>query len=491
PHRRLRAASGRGGGAEAGVRRRSARGRPCARRLRRGAGPAATARPRGADPSRPGTGRPALRGAAGRVRHRGGRRPRRTGALAAGLLGDLVSDQAPACAAPVPAPDPGPSGEVGAGRRAAGAARRLTAPHERQRHAAAQSALATGRAPGFGTAPAGRPARRAGGVVAAGLAATPAIEGLQAADEGILYICCATIAYMPARERLPPWHERQRLPNGREVLIRPIRPEDADPLRASFSLLQPEEVRQRFLQSMKSLPEDMLERLTRVNPKTEFALVAAEPLPPGEALVGAVARVTADPEGEQGEFAILVSHYVAGQGLGRYLMTRLVKWARARSSGASTATCSRTTSPCSRWPIRWASSASRWPAGWSAWSWTLRRAGTPTLPASKGCRPDGSAFPRARTSGTHRAGLLRHAPVKSAGSHCTPDAIAHSRPAAPAGRTAARLVARAGLRHRPRPAPRVRRGGAPGPATGDHSRQPRRTPPRGRPAHAARGAGTR
>ena len=166
--------------------------------------------------------------------------------------------------------------------------------------------------------------------MAAGLAAIPAIEGLQADDEGILYICCATIAYMPARERLPPWHERQRLPNGREVLIRPIRPEDADPLRASFSLLQPEEVRQRFLQSMKSLPEDMLERLTRVNPKTEFALVAAEPLPPGEALVGAVARVTANPEGEQGEFAILVSHYVAGQGLGRYLMTRLVKWARGK-----------------------------------------------------------------------------------------------------------------------------------------------------------------
>lgn len=135
---------------------------------------------------------------------------------------------------------------------------------------------------------------------------------------------------MPVRERLPPWHERQRLPNGREVLIRPIRPEDADPLRASFSLLQPEEVRQRFLQSMKSLPEDMLERLTRVNPKTEFALVAAEPLPPGEALVGAVARVATDADGDRAEFSILVSHYVAGQGLGRYLMTRLVKWARGK-----------------------------------------------------------------------------------------------------------------------------------------------------------------
>jgi len=135
---------------------------------------------------------------------------------------------------------------------------------------------------------------------------------------------------MPVRERLPPWHERQRLPNGREVLIRPIRPEDAEPLRASFPLLQPEEVRQRFLHSMRALPDDVLEKLTRVNPKTEFALVAAEPLPPGEALVGAVARVTVDADGEQGEFAILVSHYVAGLGLGRYLMTRLVKWSRGK-----------------------------------------------------------------------------------------------------------------------------------------------------------------
>ena len=43
---------------------------------------------------------------------------------------------------------------------------------------------------------------------------------------------------MTARNRLPPWHEMQRLANGREVLIRPIRPEDALPLRAGFALLQ-------------------------------------------------------------------------------------------------------------------------------------------------------------------------------------------------------------------------------------------------------------
>jgi RimJ/RimL family protein N-acetyltransferase len=121
-----------------------------------------------------------------------------------------------------------------------------------------------------------------------------------------------------------------RLPNGREVLIRPIRPEDAEPIRASFSLLEPEEVRQRFLYALKELTTDMAERMTRINPKTEFALVAAEPLPPGEALVGAVARIAIDENGKDADFAILVSHYVAGMGLGRYLMTRLVKWARGK-----------------------------------------------------------------------------------------------------------------------------------------------------------------
>ncbi len=149
---------------------------------------------------------------------------------------------------------------------------------------------------------------------------------------------------MAARERLPPWHERQRLPNGREVLIRPIHPEDAAPLRAGFGLLQPEEVRQRFLHSLHELSPEMLDRLTRLNPKSEFALVAAEPLPPGEALVGAVARISMHPAvidparpavpgqrpRQDAEFAILVSRYLAGMGLGRYLMTRLVKWARGK-----------------------------------------------------------------------------------------------------------------------------------------------------------------
>ena len=39
---------------------------------------------------------------------------------------------------------------------------------------------------------------------------------------------------MVARNRLPPWHEELTLSNGRKILIRPIHPDDAEPLRASY-----------------------------------------------------------------------------------------------------------------------------------------------------------------------------------------------------------------------------------------------------------------
>ena len=135
---------------------------------------------------------------------------------------------------------------------------------------------------------------------------------------------------MTARNRLPPWHELIRLSNGREVLIRPIRPDDAVPLRAGFPLLQPDEIRQRFLHAVKELTPEMADKLTRPDPRTEFAIVAAEPLPPGDALVGAVARVSITEGTREAEFAILVSHYIAGMGLGRHLMRRLVRWAKGK-----------------------------------------------------------------------------------------------------------------------------------------------------------------
>ncbi|MEN5209108.1 GNAT family N-acetyltransferase [Stenotrophomonas terrae] len=135
---------------------------------------------------------------------------------------------------------------------------------------------------------------------------------------------------MATRNRMPPWHENFKAPSGRELLIRPIRPEDGAPLQGAFALFGPEEVRDKFLQSVESLSDETAQRLTHPNPKTEIALVAAEPLPPGEALVGAVARASIIPGTRDAEYAILVSRFLAGQGLGRQLMRKLVKWARGK-----------------------------------------------------------------------------------------------------------------------------------------------------------------
>jgi RimJ/RimL family protein N-acetyltransferase len=122
----------------------------------------------------------------------------------------------------------------------------------------------------------------------------------------------------------------QHLSNGRDVLIRPIRPDDAQPLRAAFPLLEPDEVRLRMQSSMPELSAEMAEKLSRPDPRSEFAIVVTEPLPPGEAMVGAVARATIVPGGRDVEFAILVSRFIGGMGLGRHLMRRLVRWARGK-----------------------------------------------------------------------------------------------------------------------------------------------------------------
>lgn len=120
-----------------------------------------------------------------------------------------------------------------------------------------------------------------------------------------------------------------RLPDGRELWLRPVHPADAAPIAGGFDLLGDDEVRRRYLHPVKALHQDYLAHLVNIVPGESFAVVAAEPLPPGEALIGALARLTRDPGKDSAEFAILVSHFVAGQGLGKALMRRLVEWAEA------------------------------------------------------------------------------------------------------------------------------------------------------------------
>lgn len=120
-----------------------------------------------------------------------------------------------------------------------------------------------------------------------------------------------------------------RLNDGRDVVLRPIDAADAAPIAAGFELLNENEIRHRYLHPVKALSEGHLHRLTHPAEGDDFVLVAAEPLPPGEALVGAVARLARDSaDRSRAEFALLVSHYLCGQGLGRHMLQRLLDWSR-------------------------------------------------------------------------------------------------------------------------------------------------------------------
>lgn len=124
--------------------------------------------------------------------------------------------------------------------------------------------------------------------------------------------------------------ERVTLKDGRHRWLRPIRPEDEPRLQAAFQRLTPEDIRLRFHYVMRALPHSFAARLSQIDYDREMALVLAEDGTPGQADIHGVIRLIADPDNERAEFAIIVEASHRGQGLGRYLMQRILDYARGR-----------------------------------------------------------------------------------------------------------------------------------------------------------------
>lgn len=139
---------------------------------------------------------------------------------------------------------------------------------------------------------------------------------------------------MAARNRLPPWHEELRLRNGLDVLVRPIRPEDAPVLSAGFELLEPRETARHLLRGARSVDADDTSHLAQPDARTTFTLVVAERLPPGEAMISALGHATIAADAREARFTLLVGRNVAGMGLGRHLLRRVVRWARGKRLAA-------------------------------------------------------------------------------------------------------------------------------------------------------------
>ncbi len=119
---------------------------------------------------------------------------------------------------------------------------------------------------------------------------------------------------------------------GRQLLIRPIRPEDENTLGDLLGSLEPEDSRMRFFGTMRSLPRSQLARFTQIDYDREMALVAIESGSDSiERSLGEVRAVT-DPDNRFADFAIVVRSELKGHGLGRLLLKSIIEYSRDRGT---------------------------------------------------------------------------------------------------------------------------------------------------------------
>ena len=118
----------------------------------------------------------------------------------------------------------------------------------------------------------------------------------------------------------------ESLRDGRAFLLRPIRPEDEDALRAFGAKLAREDVRMRFFAPLATLTHEMAARLTQIDYDRQMAFTAVG----GDGEIWGVVRLSSDPDNVGAEFAIIVRSDLKGSGLGRLLMLRIIEYARQR-----------------------------------------------------------------------------------------------------------------------------------------------------------------
>jgi acetyltransferase len=120
-----------------------------------------------------------------------------------------------------------------------------------------------------------------------------------------------------------------QLPNGANITIRPIRPEDVD-LEKNFTRELSDEAKYfRYMNSVQELTPETLMRFTQIDYHYEMALIAVTEIDNHEIELG-VARYVTNPDKRSCEFALVVGDRWQRQGIGHRLMHHLMEIARDR-----------------------------------------------------------------------------------------------------------------------------------------------------------------
>jgi len=114
------------------------------------------------------------------------------------------------------------------------------------------------------------------------------------------------------------------------LTLRPIRPEDEAQHRQFIEHLSPEDVRMRVFTTRRDLPRSELARLTQIDYAREMAFIAERATADGRRETLGTVRAVSDPDNVEAEFAIVVRSDLHGRGLGRMLMDKIARYARAQ-----------------------------------------------------------------------------------------------------------------------------------------------------------------
>lgn len=120
-----------------------------------------------------------------------------------------------------------------------------------------------------------------------------------------------------------------QMPTGMNVLIRPVRPEDAGMIQAFVRGLSPETKYMRYMEALSELSPSMLVRFTQIDYDREMALVAVANEDGKDVCLG-VARYASFPDGVNCDFAVVVDDQQTGMGIAHKLMGMLMNEARSK-----------------------------------------------------------------------------------------------------------------------------------------------------------------
>ena len=116
-----------------------------------------------------------------------------------------------------------------------------------------------------------------------------------------------------------PW----TLPDGTEVLLRPVRPEDEPLEHEMLTSLSEETLRTRFFQPVKTITHEMHVRFCNIDYDREIAIVAEIREKERRRIIG-ISRLIIEPSFRSGEYAVIVHDDFHGKGLGYKLVDVLI-----------------------------------------------------------------------------------------------------------------------------------------------------------------------